>query len=78
MPVLSKEFLDIQATTECRFTLKCAHDMIITYSKIPPVYDEGFNLFMVWNRMQFPLFCKGLLIFYAFFSFFFFRKELSL
>ena len=32
-PVSSKEFLDIQATTECRFTLKRVRDMIIiTYS----------------------------------------------
>ena len=27
-PVLSKEFLDIQATIECRFTLKRVRDMI--------------------------------------------------
>ena len=30
-PVSSKEFLDIQANIECRFTLKCVHDMITTY-----------------------------------------------
>ena len=30
--VLSKEFLDIQATIECRFTLKRVRDMTITYS----------------------------------------------
>ena len=30
-PVSSKEFLDIQATIECRFSLKCVRDMIITY-----------------------------------------------
>ena len=30
--VSSKEFLDIQATLECRFTLKRVRDMIITYS----------------------------------------------
>ena len=30
-PFLSKEFLDIQATIECRFTLKHVCDMIITY-----------------------------------------------
>ena len=33
-PVLSKESLDIQATIECRFTLKRVRDMIITYSFI--------------------------------------------
>ena len=31
VPVSSKEFLDIQATIECRFTLKYVRDMIITY-----------------------------------------------
>ena len=30
MPVSSKEFLDIKATTECRFTLKCVCDTIST------------------------------------------------
>ena len=28
VPVLSKEFLDVQATLECRFTLKRVCDMI--------------------------------------------------
>ena len=32
-PVLSKEFLDIQAAIECRFTLKRFGDMITTYSQ---------------------------------------------
>ena len=32
MPVLSKEFLDIEATAECRVTLKRVCDMIRTYS----------------------------------------------
>ena len=31
-PASSKEFLDIQATIECGFTLKRVRDMIITYS----------------------------------------------
>ena len=30
-PALSKQFLDIQATIECRFTLKHARGMITTY-----------------------------------------------
>ena len=30
MSVSSREFLDIQATSECGFTLKCRHDMITT------------------------------------------------
>ena len=33
-PVLSKEFLDIQATIECGFTLKRVRDMIRTYSQM--------------------------------------------
>ena len=32
--VLSKEFLDIQVTIECGFTLKCVCDMIRTYSQM--------------------------------------------
>ena len=31
--VLSKEFLDIQATLECGFTLERVRDMIRTYSQ---------------------------------------------
>ena len=34
VPVSSKEFLDIQATIECGFTLKCVHDMTRTCSHI--------------------------------------------
>ena len=33
-PVLSKEFLDIQAAIECGFTLKCEHDIIKWYSQM--------------------------------------------
>ena len=36
--VSSKEFHDIQATTECRFALKHVHDMIITYSQMHRTY----------------------------------------
>ena len=32
VPALSKEFLDIQATAECGFTLKLVCDMIKTYN----------------------------------------------
>ena len=32
-PASSKEFLDIQATIECGFTLKRVRDMIKTYSQ---------------------------------------------
>ena len=31
-PVWSKEFLDIQATVKCGFTLKRVSDIILTYS----------------------------------------------
>ena len=33
MPVLSKEFLEIQATIECGFTMKRIRGMKITYSQ---------------------------------------------
>ena len=33
-PVSSKEFLNIQVTVECIFTLKMVHDMIITYNQL--------------------------------------------
>ena len=38
MPASSKEFLDIQATIECGFTLKYVHDMIRTYSQLENKY----------------------------------------
>ena len=38
--VLSKEFLDIQTTIECRFTLKRVRDMIRTHSH--------FGVFINW------------------------------
>ena len=37
VPSSSKEFLDIQATIECRFTLKRVRDMIIVYSQLSHV-----------------------------------------
>ena len=33
-PVLSRKFLDIQTTIECRFTLKDVRDMILTYNQL--------------------------------------------
>ena len=35
-PVSSREFLNIQAAIECRFTLKRVSDMIRIYSEINP------------------------------------------
>ena len=49
-PVSSKEFLDIQATIECRFTLKCVRDMIRTYGNI-------FTMIMVIFFLNFIDFC---------------------
>ena len=41
-PAWSKEFLDIHASIECRFTLKLVRDMIITY--IPNIFI--FSMFI--------------------------------
>ena len=35
MPAFGKELFDIQATIECRFTVKRVRDIIITYSRRP-------------------------------------------
>ena len=43
-PALSKEFLDIQATVECRFTLKHVRDMTRTYSHVFNLETRGFSL----------------------------------
>ena len=42
-PVSCKEFLDIQATIDCRFTLKLVRDMIITElkDKIFEIFENG-------------------------------------
>ena len=42
-PVLSKEFLDIQATIECGYTLKRVRDMIKTYNPIFFILKYFFN-----------------------------------
>ena len=42
LPVLSKEFLDIQAPKECGFTLKRVRDMIRTYSFLPLFFEISF------------------------------------
>ena len=49
-PVLSKEFLDIQAAIECGFTLKCVHDMIRTYSQLKPTKLE--NIMFSYGMVQ--------------------------
>ena len=45
MPAFSKEFLDIQATIECGFTLKRVRDMIRTYSQFQAVFKMISKLF---------------------------------
>ena len=40
-PVSSKEFLDIQATMKCGFTLKQVRDMIRTYSDDDEVFRSN-------------------------------------
>ena len=42
----SKEFLEIQATIECRFTLKCVCDMTRTYSQKQQDLFRGRTLSM--------------------------------
>ena len=45
-PVSSKEFLDIQATIVCRFTLKRVSDTIITYSQMH--CTDKYNSSIIW------------------------------
>ena len=48
VPVSSKEFLDIQATIECRFTLKLVRDMIITYSQMHRTNKCSQHSSIIW------------------------------
>ena len=51
VPVWSKEFLDIQATMECGFTLNCICDIIRTYSQIHHTDKYSWHssiIFPVW------------------------------
>ena len=59
LPVLSKEFLDIQATMECGFTLKHVSDMIKTYCQIhrKDKYSED-------SSINWPLWLHGLVFIY--------------
>ena len=47
-PVSSKEFLDIQATIECGFTLKRVHDMIRTYSQMHGTDKYSQHSSIIW------------------------------
>ena len=48
MTVLSKEFPDIQATIECRFTLKRVRDMIVTYSQMQRTDKYSQRSLIIW------------------------------
>ena len=47
-PASSKEFLDIQATIECGFTLKCVRDMIKTYSQMHRTDKYSQHSSIIW------------------------------
>ena len=47
-PDLSKKFLEIQATTECGFTLKCVRHMIRTWSQIHRTYKYSQDSSIIW------------------------------
>ena len=47
-PASSKEFLDIQATIECGFTLKRVPDMIITYSQMHRTDKFSQHSSIIW------------------------------
>ena len=50
MPILSKEFLNIQATRECKLTLKHVCDMIRTYIQIVNNY-RPISPEPTWNKL---------------------------
>ena len=47
-PASSKEFLDIQATIECGFTLKCVHDTIRTYNQMHRTDKYSQHSSIIW------------------------------
>ena len=55
MPVSSKEFLDIQATIERRFTLKHVHDMKIIYSSFYDVIKIYWDHQLIIDTINFLL-----------------------
>ena len=48
-PSSSRELLAIQATLECRFTLKLAHDIIITYSQMHLTDKYSQHSSIIWQ-----------------------------
>ena len=51
-PASSKEFLDIQATIECGFTLKRVRDMIKTYNVILTLKKGVFSILFKQSSMK--------------------------
>ena len=47
-PALSKEFLDVQATIECGFTLKRVRDMTRTYSQMHRTGKYSEHSSIIW------------------------------
>ena len=60
MPASTKEFLDIQATIECRFTLKCVRDMIRIYSQFMMVSFVKSSIVDVWQGSKYTSELGGL------------------
>ena len=48
-PASSKEFLDIQATIECGFTLKRVRDMTRTYSQMHRTDKYSEHSSIIWS-----------------------------
>ena len=53
-PALSREFLDIQATIECEYTLKRVRDMTRTYSQI-----HRTDKFSEYSSIIWPVWSNG-------------------
>ena len=52
MSTSSKEFFDIQATTECKFTLKRVSDMVRTYGKMAKWLNVRLQTKWLWFRIS--------------------------
>ena len=53
-PVLSKEFLHIQATIACRFTLKRVRDMLITSGHWIIIFSQDSHYTTFWWKIPSP------------------------
>ena len=61
-PVSSKDFLGIQATIECRFTLKLIRDIIITYSENSLESLKIVHTFFLTYPCSLPLALKNIIV----------------